>query len=69
MVLNNTCGSPVCLFVMGEGELASTEGTTQGDPLVMAMYALAVMPLIRQLHVVEPDACQAWFVDDAIAVR
>ena len=37
-ILRNTCGAPIRLFVTGEGELASTEGTTQGDPLAMAMY-------------------------------
>jgi len=32
---------------MGEGELASTEGTTLEDLLVMAMYALAAIPSIK----------------------
>ena len=34
----------------------------------MAMYALAVVPLIRQLRTVVPDAKQVWFADDATAV-
>ena len=34
----------------------------------MAMYALAVVPLIRQLRAHVPEACQAWFADDATAV-
>ena len=34
----------------------------------MAMYALAVVPLIRQLRSAIPEACQAWFADDATAV-
>ena len=67
-ILQNTYGAPVCLFVVGEGEIPSTEGTTQGDPLTMAMYALAVVPLIRHLRTVVPDVSQAWFVDDASAV-
>ena len=67
-VLHNTYSAADRLFVNGEGEIPSTEGTTQGDPLAMAMYALAVVPLIRQLHAHVPEACQAWFADDATAV-
>ena len=67
-VLQNTYSATVRLFVVGEGEIPSTEGTTQGDPLAMAMYALAVVPLIRQLRAVEPDAKQVWFTDDSTAV-
>ena len=58
----------VCLFATGEGEIPSTEGTTKGDPLAMVMYALTVVPLIRQLRAHVPEACQAWFADDATAV-
>ena len=42
----------------------SCEGTTQGDPLAMAMYTLGVMPLIRRLNHL---ARQLWFTDDASA--
>ena len=34
----------------------------------MAMYALAVVPVIRQLRAHVLEACQAWFADDATAV-
>ena len=66
-VLNNTYRAPVRLFVMGEGEIESTEGTTQGDPLAMAMYALAATPLIRRLKEMKSDVKQVWFADDATA--
>lgn len=46
--------------------LFSQEGTTQGDPLAMPMYALALLPLIKQVN---PDLAvtQVWFADDATA--
>ena len=40
----NTYRAPIRLFITGSGEIASTEGTTQGDPLAIAMYALAITP-------------------------
>ena len=64
---NNTYRAPVRLFVIGEGEIESTEGTTQGDPLVMAMYALAATPFIRRLKEMKSDVKQDWFADDATA--
>ena len=54
-------------FVTGEGEISSTEGTTQGDPLAMGMYAVAITPLIHQLRQSKPDMLQVWFADDATA--
>ena len=53
------------MYVTGDGELASTEGTTQGDPLAMAMYALAIKPLIDKLRAGCPDVHQAWYANDA----
>ena len=34
------------LFIFGGSELKSEEGTTQGDPIAMTVYALATIPLL-----------------------
>ena len=63
-ILINTYRSEARLFVMGQ-VILSKEGTTQGDPLAMAMYTLAVVPL---LHAIATQrALQVWFADDASA--
>ena len=64
-ILINTYQSPITMIIPGKGEIASTEGTTQGDPLGMAMYDLAITPLIRKLHSSCPEVSQIWFADDA----
>ena len=48
----------------GDGyfELQSQEGTTQGCPLAMAMYAIALAPLLKRLL---PMCKQVWYADDA----
>ena len=44
----------------------SMEGTTQGDPMSMAFYAVGVLPLIREVK--RDDALtgvlQMWYADD-----
>ena len=63
--VTNTYRVPACLFVVGGSELKSAEGTTQGDPLAMSMYAISFQPLISLLHN-RSTAKQGWFADDAI---
>ena len=49
-ILVNTYQAPIRCIISGEGEISSSEWTTQGDPLAMAMYVLVVNPLIDKLH-------------------
>ena len=56
---------PAHLYVDGR-VLFSREGTTQGDPLAMPMYAIATMPLIKKLDSVS-DVLQVLYADDASA--
>ena len=63
-VILNTYRSPARLFVGGE-EILSCEGTTQGDPLAMPMYALGILPLIREASA--PKVVQSWYADDSTA--
>jgi hypothetical protein len=41
----------------------SKEGVTQGDPLSMLLYAIAIMPLINCLE--SSDIIQTWYADDS----
>ena len=51
----------------GGGEILSKEGTTQSDPLGMAMFAFAIVLLILKLMEVCQMVYQVWFADDATA--
>ena len=62
-IIVNTYRDYSKLFVGGESIL-SREGTTQGDPLVMAMYAVAILPLIDRI---KNWVKQIWYADDAAA--
>ena len=59
------------LFVTGGMELSSEEGTAQGCPLSMALYAISVVPLINKCRNTATMDCsaatQVWFADDAAA--
>ncbi len=65
--LINTYREDINLYIDGE-TLLSQEGTTQSqrDPLAMAMYAVAVNPLVNNLK--QDTMKQVWFADDASAV-
>ena len=43
----------------------SSEGTTQGDPLAMSLYAISLHLLITLLGI-RKSAKQCWYADDAI---
>ena len=66
-ILTNSYQSPNRMFISVRGEVLSSEGTTQGDPLGMVMYALAVIPLINKLQELHVSTSQVWFADDATA--
>ena len=63
-ILINTYREDVDLYIDGE-TLLSEEGTTQGDPLAMAMYAIGILPLIQKLS--SERTKQVWYADDAAA--
>lgn len=44
--------------------LLSHEGVTQGDPLSMVLYGLALLPLAELLRKQEPTVIQPWYADD-----
>jgi hypothetical protein len=46
--------------------LLSEEGVTQGDPLSMVLYGLALVPLAATLRKEHPTVVQAWYADDSV---
>ena len=61
----NTYRLEASLFV-GGSSILSSEGTTQGDPLSMAIYAIGTLPLAGKMTFVSTSS-QIWFADDAAA--
>ena len=53
MYLKNCYGYPSRLFIAGGIELASVEGTTQGDPLAMPGYGIGIIPLLAAIKPAE----------------
>ena len=64
-ILINTYRASTELIVDGD-VLYSQEGTTQGDPLAMPMYAIATLPLIKRLN--QDSVNQVWYADEATVV-
>ena len=66
VIVINFYRQPASLYVHGE-IIQSLEGTTQGDPLAMPVYAIAVTPIISALAIAHRTVCQIWYADDSAA--
>ena len=55
------------LLLDGGEVMQSREGTYQGNPLAMAFYVLALIPLVRHLQEVCPSAGQVRYADNDAA--
>ena len=55
--------TPSRLFAQGGKEIASVEGTTQGDPISMPLYAVTITPLLQIINVAH-EVRNVAFADD-----
>lgn len=62
-ILINMYRHPTYLY-MDSNTLLLQEGTTQGDPLAMPMYAVGILPLI---HRINENIKQIWYAVDVTA--
>ena len=69
--VRNCYNLPSQLFIIGGGETQSTEGTTQGNPTAMAIYTIAIIPLIPMIvnitHQDDSSTKTAVYADDFTA--
>jgi hypothetical protein len=61
--LKNIYGTPSSLCLEDGSHISSKEGTTQGCPLGMVMFALSSLPLIARVAV--EGLIQIWYADDS----